>query len=199
MPIRWRGGDQRDWRQAEFTALDFETTSGDPRRAAPLSVGWVVVGGGRVRMAQAGYHLIAHRGELPLDTVPVHRLLPGELRDGLPLDAVAANLSRAVDNRVVVAHGAWIERALLDQMRVARGPLVDTLAVVRRLDEREGRGGQSMSLVELARRFGVPPLRTHHAFGDALTTALLLLVIAGRLERQRGRCIVDDLIRLGRT
>jgi len=198
MPMRWRGGDRRDWRQAEFVALDFETTSGDPRRAAPLSVGWVVVGRGRVRLAQAGYHLIHHQGEVPLDSLRVHQLRPTELRGGLPLDAVATHLNRAVDNRVVVAHGAWIERALLDRMRVARGPLVDTLAVVRRLDARDGRGSQSMSLVELARRFGVPPLRTHHAFGDALTTALLLLVIAGRLERQRGRCIVDDLIRLGR-
>jgi DNA polymerase III subunit epsilon len=198
MPMRWLARDQRDWRQAEFTALDFETTSGDPRRAEPLSVGWVVVGDGRVRLAQAGYHMIDHQGEVPLDSLRVHQLRPTELRRGLPLDAVSTHLATALADRVTVAHGGWIERALLNRMRLARGPLVDTLAVVRRLDDREGRARQPMSLVELARRFGVPRLRTHHAFGDALTTALLLLVIAGRLERQRGRCSVDDLVRLGR-
>lgn len=178
--------------------LDFETTSGDPRRAAPLSVGWVVVGNGRIRLADAGYHLIDHRGDVPLASLRVHGLLPAELQGGLPVDDLAARLRGALTDRIIVAHGAWIERALLERMDVPHRPVVDTLAIVRRLDEREGHGGQFGSLAALARRFGVPPLRAHHAFGDALTTALLLLVLAGRLEQQRGRCIVDDLVRLGR-
>jgi DNA polymerase-3 subunit epsilon len=195
----FRKRDERDWRGAEFVALDFETTSRDPRRAAPLSVGWVLVGNGRVRLGESAYHLIDHRGDVPLDSLRVHQLLPAELRAGMPLDDVAARLRAMVGDRIVVAHGAWIERRLLDRMNVASGPLVDTLAVVRRLDERVGRSRQATSLRALARRFGVPPLRSHHALGDALTTALLLLIIATRLEQQRGRCLVDDLVRLGRT
>jgi DNA polymerase-3 subunit epsilon len=198
-PWRLRGADERDWRQAEFAVLDFETTSGDPRRATPLSVGWVVIGNGRVRLADARYHLIEHREDVPLASLRVHRLLPAELREGVPVDGVAERLRAVLADRVIVAHGAWIERTVLERMNIARRPLVDTLAVVRRLDERAGRGGHPGSLAVMARRFGVPPLRAHHAFGDALTTALLLLVIAGRMERQRGRCIVDDLVRLGRV
>jgi DNA polymerase-3 subunit epsilon len=194
----FRKHDERDWRSAEFVALDFETTGGDPRKAAPLSVGWVVIGNGRVRLGDAAYHLIDHRGDVPLDSLRVHQLLPAQLRNGMPVHEVAARLGMVLGDRIVVAHGAWIERHLLARMNVAGGPLIDTLAVVRRLDERVGRSRQATSLPALARRFGVPPLRAHHAFGDALTTALLLLVIATRLEQQRGRCVVDDLVRLGR-
>lgn len=195
----FRKADERSWRGAEFIALDFETTSGNPRRADPLSVGWVVISHGRVRLGEAAYYLIDHRGDVPLDSLRVHRLLPSELRDGTPVDNVAAHLRASVGDRLVVAHGAWIERRLLERMDVAVGPLIDTLAVVRRLDERAGRSRQASSLRALARRFGVPPLRPHHAFGDALTTALLLLILATHLEQQRGRCLVDDLVRLGRV
>lgn len=194
-----RKGDERSWRGAEFVALDFETTSGNPRRAAPLSVGWVVVSNGRVRLGEAAYHLIDHRGDVPLESLRVHQLLPNQLRDGLPVDDVAARLRASLSDRIVVAHGAWIERRLLDRMDITGGPLIDTLAVVRRLDERAGRSRQASSLRALAHRFGVPALRSHHAFGDALTTALLLLILATRLEQQRGRCLVDDLVRLGRA
>lgn len=194
-----RTTDDRDWRAAEFVAVDFETTSADPRRAAPLSVGWIVVREGRVCMATAGYHVIDHDGLVPVESMRVHGLLPDDIAVGLPVTAVTARLGTALADRVVVAHGAWIERALLRRLAVARRPVIDTLAVVRRIDEREGFGPRTVSLAAVARRFGVPPLRAHHAFGDALTTALLLVTIAGQLERQRSRCLVDDLLRLGRT
>jgi hypothetical protein len=42
-------------------------------------------------------------------------------------------------------------------------------------------------------------MRAHHAFGDALTTALLLLVLATRVQRDRDTCPIDDLLRLGRS
>lgn len=195
----FRRRDDRNWRDAELLALDFETTTGAPRRAEPLSVGWVVVRGGRVHLPDAGYELVAYDGHLPAASLPIHGLLPGELRAGTALDTVVAKVRDAARDRVVVAHGAWIERALLGRLDVAHAGLVDTMAIVRRLDARDGspvvRGG---GLTATARRFGVTPLRAHHAFGDALTTALLLLVLATRIERQRGRCPVDDLLRLGR-
>lgn len=193
-----RSTDDRDWRDAEFVALDFETTDGDPRRAAPLSVGWVVVAHGRVRLRDAGYQLIDHSGEVPLASLGIHRLMPDDLANGAPVDAVAQRLRVAVRGRVVVAHGGWIERALLKRMQVPHDALADTLAIVRRLDERSGVGALETSLSAVARRFGVPSLRAHHAFGDALTTAFVLLAVAGRMEQERSQCLVDDLLRLGR-
>ncbi len=194
----FRRADDRPWRAAEFLALDFETTSADPRSAEPLSVGWVVVADGRVRLRDAGYRLVAHDGRLPAASLPVHGLLPQDLATGAPLAQVADAVRTAADGRVVVAHGAWIEHALLGRLEVDHQGLVDTMAIVRRLDEREGRRVGGRSLAATTARFGVPQQRAHHAFGDALTTAMLLVVLATRLERARDGCPVDDLLRLGR-
>lgn len=196
--MRFRRSDDRDWRDVDLVAVDFETTTGDPRKAEPLSVGWVAVHGGRVRLADAGYRLVAHDGHLPRASLAIHELLPHQLRTGAPLREVATQLRDAVDGRIVVAHGAWIERALLGRLDIGHGGLIDTMALVRRLDERDGHPAGGRSLTATARRFGVTPMRAHHAFGDALTTALLLLVLAARVRRDRTHCPIDDLLRLGR-
>lgn len=193
---RRRTGD-RSWRAAEFVAIDFETTIPDPRRAEPLSVGWVSISDGRVQLSAARYHVIAYDGALPPAALPIHGLLPHDLRAGLPAEEVTERVRTGVADRIVVAHGAWLERALLRRFGTRHAGLVDTMAIVRRLDERSGDGGRAVSLSAVSRRFGVPTLRAHHAFGDALTTALLLLVIATRIERERGGCPVGDLLRLG--
>lgn len=190
--------DDRPWRAAEFLVVDVEATGPEPRTAEPLSVGWVVVAGGRVRLGDARYHVVAHAGPLPAAALPVHGLLPGDLAAGRPVDAVAADLREAAAARVVVAHGAWLERALLRRLDVDHRGLVDTMAVVTTLDARDGGSTPDPSLAATAARFGVPQHRAHHAFGDALTTAQLLLVLATRIERARGACPVDDLLRLGR-
>lgn len=194
----FRRSDDRDWRDVELVAVDFETTTADPRVADPLSVGWVGVRHGRVRLADAGYRLVANDGELPRASLPVHQLLPDQLRTGAPVHEVVGDLGRAVAGRIVVAHGAWIERALLRRFDIGYAGLIDTMALVGRLDQRDGDVPRGRSLTATARRFGVTPLRAHHAFGDALTTAMLLLVLASRARRDRPHCPLDDLLRLGR-
>lgn len=205
------------WRDAAYVCLDLETTSADPRSAEPLSVGWVRVEQGRVVLGSAGYALVSHDGPLPAGSGAVHRLLPTELAEGDPVEEVATRVARqlapdpgggarAGARPVLVAHGADLERAVLTRL-LGRGALdgvavLDTLVAVRRLDARAGEGRADPRLGAAARRWGVPPATAHHALGDALTTALLLVSLAGREEAAReragrGRLTVDDLLRLG--
>lgn len=199
-----RDRDRRSWREAELVALDVEATSADPASAAPLSVGWVPVVAGRVRLAGAGYTTIAHPGEVPVTSVRIHRLLPDDLADGVAPEDLAALLRPQLDGRLLVAHGAGLERGVLDRLGIAEfggggEAVVDTLAVVRALDARAGRTGADPRLPAAARRWDLPAFTAHHAYHDALTTALLLLAIATRYEIERGECTVDDLLRLSRT
>ena len=187
------------WRERTYVSVDLETTTADPRRAEPLSVGWVRVREGRVRCGEAGYTLVRHAGEVPAAWLRVHGLLPEHLDGGAEPDAVAERLRAALgDDGVLLAHGAGLEQAVLRRLGVRPAAVVDTLAVVRRLDERAGRAGADPRLPAAARRWGVPALPAHHAYRDALTTALLLLALAGSVEQQRGRCEARDLELLSR-
>jgi DNA polymerase III subunit epsilon len=189
---------RRPWREVDLVALDFETTTADPRRAEPLSVGWVGIRGGLVVCGDAGYTLVRHPGEVPVPSMRVHGLLPGQLLDGLDPAELGAWLDDAVDGRVLVAHGAALERSLLDRHDVGYAAVLDTLAIVRAVDARAGRSHADPRLPAATLRYGVPPLPAHHAFRDALGSALLLLSLAGTLEQERGEITLEDLLLLSR-
>ena len=192
------------WRETTFVALDVEATSADPRSAVPLSVGWVPVRAGRVVPAAGGYTLVRPpSGVRPdeaetVEALRVHRLLPEEVEAGADAASVGATLRDVLADAVLLAHGADLERAVLRGWGVPVGRVVDTLAVVRRLDERAGRPRASPRLPDVARRWALPPLTAHHAHTDALTTALLLVALADDVERERGACTLRDLELLGR-
>lgn len=173
------------WPDAEFAVVDFEATSADPRSARPLSVGWVVVRHGRIVLATGGYTLIRFTGDVPTAGMAVHGLAPNELAAGAPTQVVARQLRSVLHGRVLVAHGAQLERALLRRLDVpvAAGSVLDTMALLPAADRRKGqRDTGAPELALAAQRHGVPVHRRHHAYGDALTTAGLFLALATTLS-----------------
>jgi DNA polymerase-3 subunit epsilon len=186
------------WRDAEFLVIDFETTGLRLRRARPLSVGWVPVVGGRARMAGAGYSLIRHGGQVPAETLRIHRILPEDVVTAPPSPDVAAHLQAALAGRFVVAHVAVIELAMLRRLGIRERArhVLDTADLAGGLGRIEHRDDLfRRPLPELAARLGLPTHRPHHAFGDALTTAGVFLALATHLERH-GKARVQDLLRL---
>jgi len=203
-PSAWRarralGG--TSWRDCAFLVVDFETTGLDPRRDRPVSVGWVPVRGGRVILGEAGYQRIRPHGDVPTTSMRVHRLLPEDLLDAPSPHEVGEVLAATLQGCLLAAHGAFLEIAMLRRCGVAwsRADVVDTLGLARSLDRLERRRvSPDASLAATAARLGVPVHRPHHAFGDALTTAGLLLALATALERH-GAATRAALVRLGKT
>ena len=194
----------RSWRNASFAVLDFETTGLDLDRDHVLSLGLVPVVDGRVRLAGSLYRVVRPPIPVPASSIRVHGIRPDELEDAPTLDTVAGDLLAALDDRLLVAHAAVIELAFLERIvrtrrarRMRRA--IDVVFLAEELAERERAGAvPSPRLADLAELFGVPVLRTHHAFADALVTAQLFLVLATRLERL-GAGGVRDLARAGRS
>lgn len=199
----WSADINGDWRETRFTVLDVETTGLDLKRDEIVSIGAVDVAGGRVEVATSWYQPV--RPQVPIETeaLKIHALTEDELATAPMMPEVIELLGARLRGSVLVAHAAWVERAFLDRAlaplreRVPSG-VVDTATLARECGLWREEGELEINLELLARRLGMPVFTPHHALGDAMTTAVLLLVLATRLESERGRLCTRDLVALSR-
>ncbi|MBL8932831.1 MAG: 3'-5' exonuclease [Kineosporiaceae bacterium] len=179
---------ERNWRDVEFCVVDLEATGLHLQRDEIVSYGAVIVRGGRMVVNTRLYGLVRPSRPVSEAALLVHALTSAELVDAPGLDACADALAEALRGRVLVAHAAWIERAFIGRAFATRrlrldGPVVDTAALARELHLAPRRAGSTEpALEQLALDLGLPVHTPHHALGDALTTAELLLAFATRLE-----------------
>jgi len=200
--IRGRRG-SRPWREASYAVLDFETTGLDPARDHVLSYGVVPIEHGRVRIEGALYRVVHPPIPVPAESIRVHGIRPVELTTAPSLDEVAHELLDALEGRTLVAHAAMIELAFLGRLQKHGRRIRQAIDVIDLAAELAARDHDvprvpSARLADLAAGFGIPVARTHHALGDALTTAQLFLVLATRLELL-GAGRLRDLAGAGRS
>ncbi|MBK7622328.1 MAG: 3'-5' exonuclease [Kineosporiaceae bacterium] len=181
---------ERPWREAEFCVVDLEATGLDLRQDEIVSYGAVIVRAGRIVANSCRYGLVKPTRPVSEGALIVHALSAAELVDAPPLSACAEVLAELMQGRALVAHAAWVERAFLKRAFATRGlrldgPIVDTAALARELYlAPRAPGSTEPSLERLAVDLGLPVHPPHHALGDALTTAQLLLAFATKLEAQ---------------
>ncbi|MFP5347627.1 MAG: PolC-type DNA polymerase III [Actinomycetes bacterium] len=172
----------------EYCVVDVETTGLDLRRDSIVSFGAVCVVDGRVRVGDCAYQIVRPGCDVSMRSVCIHGLRPADLADAPSQAEALPVLADLLDGRVLVAHAAWIERAFLSRAfrRIGTrlvGPVVDTAGLVRAAGlDREALPGHEPSLERTAVSVGLEPHSPHHAIGDALTTAELMLVMAVRLR-----------------
>jgi DNA polymerase-3 subunit epsilon len=183
-----------DWRDAEFAVVDLETTGLDLRRDEIVSYGGVVVRSGRLVVSTAVYGLVRPTRAVSPESVEVHALRPEDLAAAPPPEACAAALAELLTGRVLVAHAAWVEQAFVGRLLQATGrrfdgPVVDTAALARESLVVRERGEGEPGLEDLAGTLGLPAHTPHHALGDALTTATVLLALLARLEAREPQSV----------
>lgn len=176
----------------EFVSLDIETTSLDAARADMLSVGWVVMRGGRVDLGSAESWIVRPSGDVG-DSASVHGLTDTMVGAGLDWGIVLDKIVKALSGRVLVVHHAGLDKALLDRMCRSRFgvpllvPVVDTLALEHRRQSQRHHieEGGSLKLADLRSAYGLPRYAAHDCLVDAIATAeLLLAMIAHRKARR---------------
>jgi DNA polymerase-3 subunit epsilon len=190
-----------DWRAARFCVIDIETTGLHPSREEIVSVGVVEVAHGRISN-HTFYRVVHPSRPVSEEAMRIHTLTSEELADAPPIGEVMEPLMSFIAGSFLVAHAAWFERAFLDRMLKPFGErlpddLVDTAALAR-LELAPPASDREPSLEALSLRLGLPVHTPHHALGDAMTTAQLLLVFAARLTAGRERLTVKDLLSLSR-
>jgi DNA polymerase III subunit epsilon len=177
------------WREVTFTVLDFETTGLDPATDEIISFAAVTVADGRVRLDDVRYELVRPHRMPDADTIRIHGLRETDLVDAPPLAERIDSLLEALTRRALVAHVAALERGFLRAALAPlglelRNPTVDTAALDRELRHlrRDPPVRDPVGLAEMAHSLGLPVHRTHHADGDALTTAQAFIALATHLE-----------------
>ena len=188
--------------RAEFLAIDLETSGLDAEEDEILSVGYVPIVGGAIRLGQAGYFLVRPGKPVPEKTAVIHGLLDDHLENAPPLDAVLPQLLLALTGRTPVAHHARIERTFLDAActRLYGGTLglkfADTFALEKRSLTRRGQeiSQGDLRLSAVRERYGLPRYKAHNALTDALAAAELFLAQAGHAAGRRGARVADFLV-----
>lgn len=199
----WSADIDGNWRETRFTVIDVETTGLDLKHDEIVAIGAVDVVGARVDVTTSWYQPV--RPSVPIDTeaLKIHALTRDELASAPRMPEVLELLGARLRGSVLVAHAAWVERAFLDRAlaplreRVPNG-VVDTATLARECGLWREEGHREINLELLARQLGMPVFTPHHALGDAMTTAVLLLVLATRLEGERGSLCTRDLVALSR-
>ena len=176
------------WRRASYAVVDLETTGLNPRRDEIIAFAAVPVDDGRVGIGGTRSTLIRPERMPGPDTIPIHGLRPDELADAPPLAEAIDLILESLTGRVLVAHGAWVERGFLNRaLRLARlsvgEPILDTSAIALRVLPGTAPEQEGVQLAAAAQALELPSHRPHRADGDALTTAQLFLALVSRLDR----------------
>lgn len=174
---------------AELVCLDIETTGLDPATVDMLSIGWVVIRGGRVDLSTAESHLVKPEGGLG-DSPSIHGLTDSVVEKGM---STAEAMERVIDvlaGRVLVVHHAGLDKRLLDRFcRKHFGdkllvPVIDTLALENRHKSRHHHleDTRSLRLPDLREHYNLPWYRGHDCLGDAISTAELLIAMVAKRD-----------------
>jgi DNA polymerase-3 subunit epsilon len=178
------------WREAEFCVLDLETTGLDPRRDDIVSYGATIVAQARIHCGRNVYGLVRPVRPVSIASLTVHHIRQSDV-DGAPgIDEVLDDLIGLIGHRALVAHEAWFEQGFLDRALSRRGlrlgrAVIDTAALLRACGLSAAGTARESGVEAAARRLGLPVHTPHHALGDAVTAAELLLLLATRLEHGR--------------
>lgn len=176
--------------EVPLVAMDFETTSLDPRKGGIVSIGLVPMSIQRIRCAQARHWVLKPRARLSSESVVVHGITHSEIEAAPDLSRILDELLAQLQGKVVVVHHRGIERAFLNaalKARIREGiefPVIDTMELEARLHRRRkpgfwarlrGRQPVSIRLAPSRERYHLPYYRPHHALTDAIACGELLL------------------------
>ena len=189
--------------ELELVALDFETTGVDSQQDKILSIGMVPLTTEAIDLANSQEIYISHGEFIKPETAAVNGLTPKALVNGVDVERAMDLLFQSISGKVVLVHGACIERAFINAYLQGKGCpsglpfyMLDTLALEKRYSYR-GKSGQhgSYQLDDLRRYYGLPEYGAHSAASDALACAELFLVQFKKLEPLSRLSLADVTLR----
>ncbi len=163
-----------------FTALDFETSGLDLNQDSILSFGGVNLSGDQIDFSSGFHHYLKVGDKIKKDSAVINQITPEQLSSGLDSDEARALLIQKLAGRIVICHGAMIERSFLLKMLGLKPnftlPLIflDTLKIERSLMHRQFKV-DDLRLCTIRARRNLPPYVCHNALADSVACAEVFL------------------------
>ncbi|GAA3930853.1 exonuclease domain-containing protein [Litoribacillus peritrichatus] len=162
--------------------LDTETSGLDPACAQLLSIGAVRIEHG-VILGEDKFHVVVKPDQAyPLDSVPIHRLRPRDVEQGIPVQAALDALCLFIRHDPIVGYHIHFDRALLERAlgRPFDNRFLDVADIYHKRAHQKLAGNMAAGHVDLSfevicQQLDIPVIQRHTALGDALTTALMYL------------------------
>lgn len=180
------------WSRQSYLALDMETTGLNPEKDQILSVGWVWILEGNIKLKNAR-HMLIQGATVNAETIGIHLITDNDLESqGRDPKRVMRILRKALSESILVAHHAPIETGFLKQiwaqldMPETKIRVLDTMALERNLLSRrhEGIAQNALRLSSCRERYGLPDYQAHDALTDALSVGELLMAQASHLGKK---------------
>ncbi|MEC8426935.1 MAG: 3'-5' exonuclease [Pseudomonadota bacterium] len=190
----------RDWREQDFLVVDTETSALSVDEGELLSIGWVVVSGGKVRLESAEHLLLATQESVG-QSASIHLLRDCELEDGMGHGEMMKHFLEVAAGKVLVFHHAHLDIGFLDLLcKTLYGsrlllPVADTMELEKRKLLRQDKSLQNgaLRLSSCRERYGLPDYPAHNALMDALATAELFI---GHVTKKGMRVKTKEVLEL---
>lgn len=174
-------------RNADYLAIDLETTALSPDEGEVVSAAWVAVSHGEIDLSSAAHRLLQAKGDVG-DSATIHHLRDCDREGGEDAESVMRDLLLAAGGRTLLFHGGTLDMAFLNQLsrRYFAAPLllpyVDTLQQERRrrLRHQDALTPGELRLADCRKHYSLPSYPAHNALSDALATAELFLAMRSR-------------------
>lgn len=177
--------------QAEYMALDFETTGLDLTEDEILSFGFVQISQLSIDLRTAVHRLVRPAQNIPEQSAIIHQILDDTSLEGMPLKTVLDEFLHLLRGKILLAHYAVAESSHLSKAcESVYGcgiviPVIDTLLIERRRHGQSNRGRKQLKLHESCRRYNLPQYRLHDALNDAISCAELFIAQAAHLKHPK--------------
>lgn len=196
--------------RCRYVVMDTELTGLDIKQDSIVSLGAVVMEGGRIILGSSFYEIVNPATALTSKSVVVHEITPSEVRTKPTIASVLDDFLKFCEGAVVVGHFLSLDLAFLNkELRRISGrslnrPVLDTLSIYEWMKEHNGEfsrhyngADRNKDLFSLARKHHISVSDAHDALMDAYITAQLfqrfLAVLPGLGVRT-----VKDLLRIGK-
>ncbi|HBV77080.1 MULTISPECIES: exonuclease domain-containing protein [Vibrio] len=168
--------------ELDFLVLDFETTGLNPTEDSLLSIGNIRIENNQIDMDTAAHCYLDDNQKIKAASAVVNHIMPQMLLEGEQLEEAMNRLFIKMTGKIVMAHGAVVERSFMQAyVRKRYGlndlPIIwlDTLKIEKHLVYHSKGDNFELQLNAVRQRYGLPLYSAHNALVDAISTAELFM------------------------